>query len=86
MSVDTEELATAIVEKMKAERHAMWVDPETHASQHEFIAQMILERKERAERRKRIEDRIAGSLILSAVLVIIGFLGAGMMTWLRRNL
>ncbi len=86
MSVDTEELATAIVEKMKAERHAMWVDPETHASQHEFIAQMILERKERAERRKRIEDRIAGSLILSAVLAIIGFLGAGMMTWLRRNL
>lgn len=86
MSVDTEELATAIVEKMKAERHAMWMDPETHASQHEFIAQMILERKERAERRKRIEDRIAGSLILSAVLVIIGFLGAGMMTWLRRNL
>lgn len=86
MSVDTEELATTIVEKMKAERHVMWMDPETHASQHEFIAQMILERKERAERRKRIEDRIAGSLVLSVILAAIGFLGAGVMVWLRRNL
>lgn len=86
MSIDTEELATAIVNKMKSERHTIWLDPETHANQHEFIAQMILDRKERDARRKRIEEKIAGSLVLSTILVVIGFLGAGLMAWLRTKI
>lgn len=83
---EIDQLAEAVVKKMKADHHAVWLDPETHASQHEFLKILMEERAERAARRKRIEEKIAGSLILSAVLVVIGFIGAGALAWLRRNL
>lgn len=83
---DIEQLAEAIIQKMKAEHHAVWLDPETHASQHEFLKMLMEERADRIARHRRIEEKIAGSLILSAVLVVIGFIGAGAMAWLRKNL
>lgn len=81
-----EQLADAIIQKMKAEHHVIWVDPETHAEQHGFLALLMAEREEKIARRKRIEEKIAGSLILSAVLLLVGFVGAGAMAWLRKNL
>lgn len=77
-------IAKAIIDQMKASGHTLWIDPETHAAQHEFIAELIRERKERMERRRRIEEKIAGSVILSALLLLVGLIGAGALEWLRR--
>ena len=83
---EIEELAEAIIKRLKEGHHAVWLDPETHAAQHEFIKLLMEERADRIARHKRIEEKIAGSLILSAMLVVIGFIGAGAMAWLRKNL
>lgn len=84
--IDPNQLAKAILEEMKAGGHTLWIDPETHAEQHQFIAELIADRKERNDRRRRIEEKIAGSLILSTLLVIVGFIGAGALEWLRKHL
>ena len=84
--IDPNQLAKAILEEMKAGGHTLWIDPETHAEQHQFIAELIADRKERNDRRRRIEEKIAGSLILSTLLVVVGFVGAGALEWLRKHL
>lgn len=76
-------LAGAIIEKMKEEHHAVWLDPETHASQHEFLKLLMEERAERIARRKHIEEKIAGSVILTALAFVVTILGVGFMEWLR---
>ncbi len=83
---DVQQLADAIIQKMKEEHHVFWVDPQTHAEQHGFLAMLIAEREEKAARRKRIEEKIAGSMILSALLILVGIIGSGAMAWLRKNL
>lgn len=83
---DPAALAKAIVLEMKEHGHALWIDPEVHAAQHEFIAQMIEDRKERVARRKRIEEKIAGSVVLSAIVFVVGLLGAGTLSYLREHL
>ena len=82
---NTGDLAKAIVEEMKTQGHAIWIDPEIHANQHEFIAQMIEERKEKAERRKRIEEKIAGSLVLSFIVGLLALLGSGVLNWINKG-
>ena len=84
--IDPNQLAKAILEEMKAGGHTLWIDPETHAEQHQFIAELIADRKDRNDRRRRIEEKIAGSLILSTLLVVVGFVGAGALEWLRKHL
>lgn len=83
--IDHKTLAREIIEEMKAGGHTLWVDPETHAEQHQFISELIKDRKDRNERRKRIEEKIAGSLILSTLLIVIGFIGAGALEWLKSK-
>lgn len=83
---DIDQIADAIVQRMREGHHAVWLDPETHASQHEFLRMMMDERAEKLARRKRIEERIAGSVILSAVVFIIGLIGAGVLNYLREHL
>lgn len=84
--INPQDLAKAIIHEMKEGGHTLWIDPETHAEQHQFIAELIADRKERNERRKRIEEKIAGSVILSCLLVVVGFVGAGALEWLRTHL
>lgn len=79
------QMAAMVVQGMK-EHHAIWIDPETHAEQHEFITLLWEERKEKAARRKALEDRIAGSLILSVVVGAVTLLGSGSLSWLREHL
>jgi len=79
------EIADAVIEQMKEGGHALWIDPETHANQHEFIAEMIAERKERKARRQRIEEKVAGSIILSGIIFVIGLIGAGFIQWLQEH-
>jgi len=86
LNLSTNALAKAIVEEMRVHGHALWIDPEIHANQHEFIAQMIEERRERSERRKRIEEKIAGSVVLSMLAMIVTMIGLGVMEWLRKRL
>lgn len=86
MNPTAEEIAHSIITQMKESGHTLWIDPETHALQHEFIAELIAERKERIARRERIKEKIAGSVILSTLLLIVGLVGAGALDWLRRNL
>lgn len=84
--INPHELAQALIQEMKDSGHAFWIDPETHAEQHKFIAELIADRKERSERRKRIQEKIAGSFILSGLLLLVGLLGAGALEWLRKHL
>ena len=84
--IDPNQLAKAIINEMKEGGHTLWIDPETHAEQHKFIAELIADRKERNERRKRLEEKVAGSVILSTLLVIVGFIGVGALEWLRKHL
>lgn len=83
--LNAQEIAHAVIEEIKNSEHVFWIDPEVHASQHEFIAELIAERHERKERRKRIEERIAGSLILSGILTLVGFIGAGFLQWIKTH-
>lgn len=82
---DLKKVALLLVSAMK-EHHAIWIDPEVHANQHEFIAILMDERVDRVARRKAIEDKIAGSLILSLVVGLVTLLGAGALDWIRGHL
>ena len=86
MNTDPDALASAILAKMKEEHRVFWIDPELHSGQHEFLALLMQEREERNQRRKRIEEKIAGSLVLSFLLMIIGLIGAGALDWMRKHL
>lgn len=83
---DIDQLADAIIQKMKDEHHVFWVDPETHAAQHGFLAVLMQEREEKIARRKRLEERIAGSVILSTLVFVVGLIGAGAIAYLRDHL
>lgn len=85
-NLSPQEVATAIIDKMREEGHAYWIDPEVHSQHHEFIAEMIQERKERKARRDRIQEKIAGSVLLSGLLFVIGLLGAGVISWIKEHL
>jgi hypothetical protein len=78
-----DQLAEAVVERMKREHHVFWIDPEVHADQHEFIKILMEERAERIARRKRLEEKIAGSVILTALAFVVTLLGVGFLEWLR---
>ena len=86
MTATPEEVADAILAKLKDERHTFWIDPRTHSEQHEFIRTLIEERAGKLARTKAIQDKIAGSLILSGILVIVGFIGSGFMDYIRAHL
>lgn len=79
-------IADKLVVKLKEEHHALWLDPETHASQHEFIQVLIKEREDRQARRQAMEDKIAGSVLLSLVMGLIYLLGSGLNEWVRSHL
>lgn len=84
--MDIEELAELIVKRLKETHHAVWIDPEAHAAQHEFVLLLMAEREEKAARRKHIEDKIAGSLLLSLIVGLITLIGSGVLDWLRAHL
>jgi Tfp pilus assembly protein PilZ len=86
MTIDPDALASAILEKMKEEHRVFWIDPERHSDQHAFLALLMQEREERIQRKKRIEEKIAGSLVLSFILMTIGLIGAGALDWMRKHL
>jgi poly(A) polymerase Pap1 len=83
---DTNALADAIIQRIKEDKHIFWVDPETHAEQHQFLLVLMQERADKVARRKVMEDKIAGSVVLSTLLVVVGLIGAGALDWLRAHL
>lgn len=84
--ITPEELADALIAQLKDKHHTFWIDPELHSQQHEFIRTLIAERAEKMARRKAIEDRIAGSLLLGFVLTVVGLVGAGFLEWVRNHI
>lgn len=84
-NIDTDAIACALIQKMKEDHRVFWIDPELHSDQHAFIGMLMREREERIQRRKRIEERIAGSVVLSFLLAVIGMIGAGALEWLRKH-
>lgn len=85
MELTAQQIAQAVIEELKGSERSAWIDSEAHALQHQFIVELIAERKERMARRERIKEKIAGSFILSTLLLIIGLIGAGALDWLRKN-
>lgn len=81
-----DQLASSIVQKMKDEHRTLWLDPEIHAEQHSFLRLLMQERAEKIERRKRIEEKIAGSILLSAIVTVIGLLGSAALAWLKEHI
>ena len=86
MELTAQQIAQAVIEELKESGHSSWVDSEAHALQHQFIAELIVERKERMARRERIKEKIAGSVILSTLFLIIGLVGAGALDWAKRHI
>lgn len=87
LSEDTmQKLAEAIAEEMVRKKHTLWLDPEAHSEQHKFIQELIAERAEKLARRKAIQDKIAGSLILTGLLSLVTMLGAGFMDYVRNHM
>lgn len=86
MELKPEDIADAVLAKLKEDKHIFWIDPETHSQQHAFIQTLIEERAEKAARRKALEDKIAGSLILGFIITLIGLIGAGALDWIREHL
>jgi hypothetical protein len=84
-TINTETLANAIIIKMKEEHHVFWIDPEVHADQHAFLALLMKEREEREARRRRLEEKIAGSFVLSTLALLVSLVGAAVMHWLRQQ-
>ena len=82
---EIDQLAEAVISKMKSGHHALWLDPEDHSLQHGFLKMLIEERADNVARRKRIQEMVAGSLVLSAILGLIGLIGAGILSWVRSN-
>lgn len=81
-----DEVAEAIIKRLKEDHHTFWIDPEIHSAQHEFIRALIEERASKLARQKAIQDKIAGSLILSGILALVGLLGAGALDWVRVHI
>lgn len=79
-------IAEKIVERMKQEHHTLWIDPEMHAEQHKFLRLIMEERAEFVARRKAVQDKIAGSLILSFILALVGLIGAKVLDLVRGYL
>jgi len=84
--MDVDQIADAVVRKMKEEKHALWLDPETHSEQHEWLRALMEDRAAKLARRQAIQDKIAGSLILGAVLMLVGLIGAGTISWVKEHL
>ncbi len=61
-------------------------DVTTHAEEHEYLRMLIQEAADKKARRDRIKERIAGSIILSGGITLLGFIGAGALEWLRDHL
>ena len=86
MELTAQQIAQAVIEEIKSSGHSSWVNSEAHALQHQFIAELITERKERMAKRERIKEKIAGSVILSTLFLIIGLIGAGALDWAKRHI
>jgi hypothetical protein len=86
MTVSADEIADALIKKMREEKHTLWMDPETHSQQHEFIQVLIDERAEKLRRHKALEDKVMGTVVVGSVLAVLGLIGAGSLDWLKEHI
>jgi len=83
--INYKELATALAEALKENNHVLWIDPETHAEHHQFVAEE-LEKKNKAD--KLIDETKAKMIGWAAIGTgggIITFIGWAVIRWLEAH-
>lgn len=76
----TQALHDAVVEHCRYR-----TDPDEHDPHHQFIQMMMEREKLRRERVQKIQDFVAGSLLLAGTLAVIGFLGRAVLAYYRSG-
>jgi hypothetical protein len=69
-SVNLDELADKVADKIMAAKRAYWVDPETHADHHDWVRA----KKAGEEEFKQLRRRIILSACIWAVPIILAFI------------
>lgn len=80
------EILDLIRATIREEIHPHVMSIEVHAEQHEFITAFIATTKAKAARRERMQEKIAGSLLLAFLLGLVGLIGAGALQWVRTGM
>lgn len=82
---DVQALAVAF-HQASAEHCRYRTPPDEHDPQHQFIQMMMEREKKREERRQKVLDYVAGSLIVTFTLAFLGFVGHAFLQWLKKKL
>jgi len=83
---DVDRIATALHAKLRHEREANWIEPETHAEQHRFITEWLEERRRRHESWRRIKESVIGWIIITCIGGLFFAAGIGVYNWLAQRL
>jgi hypothetical protein len=88
-----QKIVTAVMAAMDARHESQRLSATEHDSHHRLIQimieerQMLIDRKvQRMARMERIADKIMGTVLLGAVLTVLGLIGAGALDWVRMHL
>jgi hypothetical protein len=81
---DIEALSEAL-HRASVEHCRYQTDPLTHNPHHQFIQMMMDREKRRKERVQKIQDYVAGSLILAGIIAAVGFLGKASLEYFRSG-
>lgn len=79
---DYRKIAQHIAAELKIERHAWWVEPETHAEQHQFLKRWM-EREEKRERFwNKVKQTVTGWIVISVIGGLVVMIGMGVTQWI----
>ena len=71
-SIDYEQLAEVVANRIMSAKRAQWVDPETHSEHHDWIKQKVAEEEDL----RLLRRRIIASACIWAVPLIMAFLAS----------
>lgn len=75
-----DDIADRITDRILAKRRELWVDPETHYSDHQWIEE---QKQEQAERRA-FRRKVINSVTIWAVIIVIGFMATATFKALKQ--
>lgn len=81
---DLDRVAAILAEKLFNEKRALWIEPEQHHAQHQWVHSKMLDEDEMRKLRRKIIE----SAVIWAVPIIIGFVCAvfwdGLLQMIKR--
>lgn len=83
---DVDRIATLLHQKLRAEREAHWIEPETHAEQHRFLTEWLDDRRRRRQSWQRVKESVLGWLIITVIGGALLAAGTGVYQWLVEKL